>query len=266
MTESPHRADDGEAGHRPGLRSSRRPRYLTIAEQLRGEIRDGEHPVGHRMPTEGELCRRFAASRFTIREALRHLEEAGLIERRRGSGTLVRSSEVQVRYEQHIRSIDDLLQFSNATPLQFLHTDRLFADSTLASWLNVRVGDECLHLHGIRHHRRTGTPFCLGEVYRRASWQGLPPGHARMEDALRQLMEHEFEQRIGRIEQALSAVAMSADEADELKVPAATPGFRSVRRYFDLRGRLVLAAVTLHPGPLFSYSIRYQRSDLAGEE
>jgi DNA-binding GntR family transcriptional regulator len=262
MTEPPHRADD-EHGHRPGLRSSRMPRYLKIAETLRGEIREGTHPVGQRLAGETELCKRFGASRFTVREALRHLEDAGLIQRRRGSGTLVRSSEVQVSYEQHIRSIDDLLQYTNATRFQFLHTDRLLADSTLASWLNLRVGEECIHLHGIRYHRRTGAPYCLGEVYRRASWQGLPQGFARMEDALRQLMEKEFEQYIGKIEQSMSAVTIGEEQARELKVPAETPGFRSVRRYFDLRNRLALVAVTLHPGPQFSYFIRYTRSDSA---
>lgn len=262
MTEPLHATDEGH-GHRPGLRSSRKPRYLQIAETLRDEIRKGIHAVGRRMDGETELCRRFVASRFTVREALRHLEQAGMIERRRGSGTRVCSSEVQVSYEQHIRSIDDLLQFTNATRFQFLHTDRIPADPSLASWLNLRVGTECIHLHGIRHHRRTGAPFCLGEVYRQATWRGLPQGFARMEDALRQMMEQEFEQRIGKIEQSLSAVAMTEEQAHELKVAADTPGFRSVRRYFDLHGRLALVAVTLHPGPDFSYLLRYERTTAA---
>lgn len=260
MTEPQHAAAEEL---QPGLRSSRKPRYLQIAETLREEIRVGTHDVGRRLACEADLCRRFQVSRYTIREALRHLDDAGLIVRRRGSGTLVRSNEVKVSYEQHIRSIDELLQFTNATRFQFLHTDRIAADATLASWLDLRVGVECIHLHGIRYHRRTGQPYCLGEVYRRASWQGLPQGFARMEDALRQLMEVEFEQHIGKIEQSLSAVKMTEEQALELKVPRDTPGFRSVRRYFDLRGRLALVAVTLHPGPSFSYFVRYERSDSA---
>jgi DNA-binding GntR family transcriptional regulator len=260
MTEPQH-ASAAEHAPRSGLRSSRRPRYLQIAETLQAEIRDGTHPVGQRLSSEAALCQRFKASRFTVREALRHLEEAGLIVRRRGSGTLVRSSETQVSYEQHIRSIDDLLQFANATQFRFLHTDRIAADATLASWLNLRAGTECIHLHGMRYQRRSGLPYCLGEVYRRASWQGLPQGHTSMEGALRQMMEQEFEQHIGKIEQSLSAVAMTEEQARELQVPPDTPGFRSVRRYFDRRDRLVLVAVTLHPGPLFNYFIRYQRSD-----
>ena len=251
--------DDGT--HPRALRSSRKPRYVQIAETLREEIRHGAHPVGRHLPTENALCARFATSRFTARAALRLLEEQGLITRRRGSGTTVRSAETHVSYDQHVRSIDDLLQYTNATGFQFLYTDRVDADPILAGWLNVRVGTECIHLHGIRYHRRTQQPFCLGEVYRRASWQGLPQGFTRMEDAMRQLIEVEFEQRIGRVEQSLSAVTMTEEQAHELKVPLQTPGFRSVRRYFDIRGRLVLVAVTMHPGHLFSYFMRYERSD-----
>ena len=51
------------------------------------------------------------------------------------------------------------------------------------------------------------------------------------------------------------------EAARELKVRADIPGFRSVRRYFDIKGRLVLVAVTLHPGHLFSYFSKYERID-----
>ena len=144
--------------HSRGLRSSRKPRYLQVADTLRDEIRDGEHPVGRHLPTETAICKRFSISRFTARAALRLLEEQGLISRRRGSGTTVRSAEARITYDQHVRNIDDLLQYTNATGFQFLYTDRVDADSTLAGWLNIRVGTECIHLHGIRYHRRTHQP------------------------------------------------------------------------------------------------------------
>lgn len=242
-------------------RGPRKPRYLHVAESLRDEIRRGEHTVGNRFPTEAAICKRFAISRFTARAALRQLEDQGLILRRRGSGTTVRSADVQISYDQHIRSINDLLQYTNATGFQFLYTDRINADAQLAGWLNVRVGAECIHFHGIRYQRRTQQPYCLGEVYRRASWQGLPHGYTRMEDAMHHLIEEQFQHSIGRVEQSLSAVAMTPEQADELKVRHDTPGFRSVRRYFNIKGRLVLVAVTLHPGHMFSYFTRYERRD-----
>ena len=101
----------------------------------------------------------------------------------------VRSAEPQVRYNQYVRSIDDLLQYTQATRFQLRHSDRLMADATLAGWLDVRAGTECVLLHGIRYQRRMLKPFCITDVYRRASMQGLPPGFARVEDAMRALIE-----------------------------------------------------------------------------
>ena len=46
-------------------------RYLQIARTLRKEIVDGVYPVGSQLPTEHQLCERFAVSRYTVREALR---------------------------------------------------------------------------------------------------------------------------------------------------------------------------------------------------
>lgn len=261
MTEAHNPAADEDHGLDRGLRSQRKPRYLQIAETLRGEIRHGEHPVGRHLPTEAVLCKRFSISRFTARGALRLLEEQGLIHRRRGSGTVVRSAEVRNDFQQHIHGFDDLLQFTNATQLQLLYSDRVAADSTLAGWLNVRVGAECLHFHGIRYHRRTQAPYCLGDIFRRASWQGLSHGFTRLEDALRHFIEAQNLEQIGRVEQSLSAVALTEDQAHELKVRNDTPGFRAVRRYFDLKGHLMLVAVTVHPGHLFSYFTRFERSD-----
>ena len=62
-------------------------RYRVIAGALQERIATGEFDVGHLLPTEAELCDEFRASRFTVREALRRLEDAGLVARRQGSGT-----------------------------------------------------------------------------------------------------------------------------------------------------------------------------------
>ena len=49
-------------------------RYRAIAAELQKEIRLGTYSVGNLLPTETELMARYAASRQTIREALRLFE------------------------------------------------------------------------------------------------------------------------------------------------------------------------------------------------
>lgn len=50
-----------------------------IVDQIRELIKDGQLSAGERLPSERDLCERFAVSRVTVREALRILEAGGLV-------------------------------------------------------------------------------------------------------------------------------------------------------------------------------------------
>ena len=60
-----------------------------IIDSLRHSIASGELEKGQRLPTEGDLAAHFGVSQPTVREALRVIEEMGLIEVRHGSGAYV---------------------------------------------------------------------------------------------------------------------------------------------------------------------------------
>ena len=59
-------------------------------EQLRARINNGTWEVGQRLPTEPELAAELGISRNTVREAMRVLAFAGLIEIRQGDGSYLR--------------------------------------------------------------------------------------------------------------------------------------------------------------------------------
>jgi GntR family transcriptional regulator len=63
--------------------------YRTIAEDLRDEIASGRLRPGAQLPPEAELRERYAASRNTIRDAIKWLMALGLVETRPGQGTFV---------------------------------------------------------------------------------------------------------------------------------------------------------------------------------
>ncbi len=56
-----------------------------IEAQIRQMVASGQHPPGDRLPPERELAARLQVSRNTLREALRGLEQAGLIQMRKGA-------------------------------------------------------------------------------------------------------------------------------------------------------------------------------------
>lgn len=70
---------------------------------LRARIRSGEWAVGERIPTEPDLTQLLGVGRNTVREAVQALVHAGLLVRRQGSGTYVRStSEMSQAMGRHL--------------------------------------------------------------------------------------------------------------------------------------------------------------------
>ena len=82
------------------------PLYKSLANDLRSEIESGRYAVGEQLPPETELCTHYSVSRHTMRDALRLLREAGLLERRRGSGTTVLTRTAPPAFVQPLGGID----------------------------------------------------------------------------------------------------------------------------------------------------------------
>ncbi|MEU0924635.1 FadR/GntR family transcriptional regulator [Streptomyces malaysiensis] len=63
-----------------------------VIEQMRHAISAGEWRLGGRIPTETDLVELLGVGRNTIREAVRALAHAGVLEVRQGDGTFVRAT------------------------------------------------------------------------------------------------------------------------------------------------------------------------------
>src|SRR3954452_12508373 len=70
---------------------ARRPANLAsaITAELVERIVRGGHPSGTSLPPEPALCETFAVSRTVVREAVKVLQEKGLVQVRQGAGTVV---------------------------------------------------------------------------------------------------------------------------------------------------------------------------------
>lgn len=67
-------------------------KHLQIRESIEADIHRGLFDVGQKLPTEKELMERFGVSRNPVQKAMNALVEAGLVTRKRGSGTVVAST------------------------------------------------------------------------------------------------------------------------------------------------------------------------------
>jgi DNA-binding LacI/PurR family transcriptional regulator len=70
-------------------------RHEQVSHQLRDDLAAGRYGQEGRLPSEAQLARQFSVSRPTVARALQSLVEAGLVERRAGSGTFAKLGAVK---------------------------------------------------------------------------------------------------------------------------------------------------------------------------
>lgn len=75
-----------ESAPTPTFRTIRSTRaFEEVAAQIREELAKGHLKVGNRLPSERALSEQFGVARNTVREALRSLENAGLVRLQKGA-------------------------------------------------------------------------------------------------------------------------------------------------------------------------------------
>ena len=120
---------DAAPAHAPlaGLQRPHRA-FEDIATQIRNELSTGGLKSGDRLPSERELAARFSVSRNTVREALRSLENAGLLQTHKGAagGAFIREG----GGDAVISSLRDLFHLGAIQPQQLTEA-RLWIDAVV---------------------------------------------------------------------------------------------------------------------------------------
>lgn len=90
-------------------RNANTPIYRQLQLILQDKIILGDWMAGMLLPTEEELCNQYNISRITARKALENLSNKGLIERKRGKGSIVIKNDLDGEKE-HIGFSKTLLE------------------------------------------------------------------------------------------------------------------------------------------------------------
>jgi GntR family transcriptional regulator len=230
------------------------PRYMALAEALRARIAGGDPAIGELLPTEHALCETYGVSRHTVREALRLLAESGLIARRRGAGTVVVANQTHDHFTQRLGGVDDLMQYARDAKLQPRATRTGPLDGAVARAFGVAAGGEYFHVFGVRG-RPGETPIALTDVYIRADIAPPVETIVEMGGSVTDWIARERGVPTARIEQSISAGALTEREADPLNAEAGEAALRTRRRYYDKGGRIIALSDSVHPGERFTYDM-----------
>lgn len=237
-------------------------RHADLMRDLADGIANGKHPVGSLLPTEFELCKRYGASRYAVRQVLQELQDLGLISRRKNVGTRVEANRPAAGFTQSIATVDELAQFG-ATHVREVHSvEPVVADLVLAKEMGCEGGSRWLRISSLRMDGgKKRRPICWTDVY-------LDPSYADIADLVRaspgtlisSLIEERYGRRIARIRQDVRAVSLTAPLAELLKAEAGTPALQLVRRYVDASDDTFEISITTHPADRFTFSMEMERS------
>lgn len=131
-------------------RSSPVPLYFQVAQQLQQLIESGTLAPGTRLENEIALADKFGLSRPTMRQAMQHLVDKGLLARKRGVGTQVVNN--RVRRQVELTSLfEDLKRDDRRPRTEVLSMETVPAVGTVAAALDVEPGTPTVSLRRLRY-------------------------------------------------------------------------------------------------------------------
>jgi GntR family transcriptional regulator len=235
--------------------SSDRAVYKQIADHLRAAIVRERLREGDQLPSEAQLMAHYGVARMTARNALRILQDEGLITAEHGRGVYVRarppvrrlaSDRFAQRHRKEGKSAFTVeAEQTGAEPaVDMIAVSTGGPPAEIADRLNV--GEKTKTVIRSRRYLLDGRPVETAVSYIPADLaQGTPiadpnpgPGgiYARLEES-----GHTLE----RFTEEVSARMPTPDEARVLALPPGVPVFRLVRTAFDTDGRAVEVCDTI---------------------
>lgn len=237
----------------------RKPRYQELAEDLRAGILRGDFPDPAQFPTESVLCARYGVSRFTVREALRSLQSEGLIQRKRGSGTVIQPASARGgALHQPLSNVGEILQYARDTQYLFTVKGVVSLPRKLAAHIGVSSTGRWYHFQGLRTRQGQTEPLALTDTYIHPDLEAAAREIRPNESTIFRQLERLAGVKIANVTQDIQAVPASGPIALELGIPRRSPCLRILRCYLDAQGRVLEVSSSHHPGNRFAYSMHIE--------
>jgi DNA-binding GntR family transcriptional regulator len=239
------------------LLAEAQPRYASLAATLAAEILEGRRAVGELLPTEQELGQAFGVSRSTVREALRRLRELGLVAGAQGVGTRVISNRPRSSYQLAVRSVAEVMGYSDRTLLEIRGREMLAADAALAERIGCEPGSRWVRIQGLRVPEAKAPPISCVELFVAEAFAAMAERPDIVTTPAYRLIGRHMGVAVAEVRQEITAIALDAEQAAALQAAPGSPGLHIIRRFFAADGRLMEATVNVHgAADRFAYALR----------
>lgn len=235
------------------------PLYRRIAEALRAAIAAGQPAIGETLPGEEALCGRFGASRYTLRAALRLLEEEGLIVRRTGARSTVIAARPRQVFTQTILSLDGMLNYPPDTRRYNLTTGYVEADGELAALLECETGHPWFRIEALRRSPHHPRPLCWTEIFLLPQYAAVAQRPDHEATHVIEQVQRQFGEAVERARVELLPGHVHEGMAPALEVEPGTAALVVLRRYLRRDGRCFEVTRSWHPLGRYVFSMELQR-------
>ncbi|HLZ21501.1 MAG TPA: GntR family transcriptional regulator [Ktedonobacterales bacterium] len=270
MIDSLASADSTRITHAPD-ETLGEPLHRRVTATLARQIERGELRAGAMLPPELELARRFGVSRHTMRAGLDALVRQGLLERRRGKGTVVREPPISQSLDRFYSLAQEMGAHGTELRTQVIARGRLDPADPLAGVACERLGitdpDDIGYL--LRLRLVQGSPLILETLTFPASLclalldsptaSTDDPAAGSFYDALKASAGL----RVAWARETFRPVAVTGYEARLLGVPSGTPVF-AVERTSYADGRAVEWRRSLARGDRYVFAVELRNPDDEG--
>lgn len=231
------------------------PIYFQLKQGLEQLIESGRLTVGEPLPSENELSRAFHISPMTVRRAMSELVNAGYVYRERGRGTFVAPQRMQHQLENLTSFTEDMRNRNLHPSSRILLFESVPPPEAVAARVALPAEAKMTRIKRLRFSNET--PVGVHDSYLNVA--GIDRDELEAVGSLYSLLESK-----GIImdegDEAIEAVAASAEVAGLLNVPAGAPLLQTTRFSWDRDGHLIEYVVALYHADLYRYTLRLKRS------
>lgn len=203
------------------LDNTRIPLHYQIAEYLEDMVRRGELRPDDRIPPEEDLAVAFGVSRTTVRRALEHLDDKGLISRKQGRGTFW-TDDVRTLTREKLAGVNkQIFNVSEKTSVKFISKSSEKGTREVCRFLNFPEGTEFIVFRRVRW--AGGEPMSYTINYLPINYGRTITKHHLRRMTMLETLESVVGIRLGTIEHEVEITRATEDIAEKLSIQVRDP-------------------------------------------
>jgi GntR family transcriptional regulator len=216
---------------------SPQPLYVQVKAAILDYIEENDLPPSSLLPSERELSNLFSISRLTIRKALDHLEQEGVLFRQQGKGAFVGSSKLQQPLLVLTSFTEAVRQEGHTPGSQLLGYDILENKRAVCKKLELEPGSKVLKISRLRSV--DNLPFSLATSYLDGALAEKLLESDLQNQSLYSLLKDKFDISMSKTKAYLEAVAAEHSDALLLNIKPGSPVFLMSGVVISRSGKIV---------------------------